>query len=53
MPIAPDELRAVARQMKSAQDEVRQIEPLTSRPGGFDMPSAYAVAQIIHEQLFF
>lgn len=49
MPIAPDKLRAVARQMKSAQDEVRQIEPFTSRPGGFDMPSAYAVAQMMHE----
>ncbi len=49
MPTEPDDLRAMARQMKSAQDEARQIEPFTSRSGGFDMRSAYAVAHIIHE----
>lgn len=49
MPIAPDDLRAMAREMKSAQDQARQIEPFTSRPGGLDMPSAYAVAHLIDE----
>jgi 2-oxo-3-hexenedioate decarboxylase len=43
------ELVAIARQIKSAQDEVRQIEPLTSRWPGFDLASAYELAQRVHE----
>ena len=39
----------LAHQMKVAQDEVRQIEPFTSQPIGFDVPTAYAVAHLIHE----
>ncbi len=40
---------AIAHQMKAAQDEVRQIEPFTSRLIGFDVSAAYAVAHLIHE----
>ena len=39
----------IAQQMKAAQDEARQIEPFTSRLAGFDVPTAYAVAHLIHE----
>ena len=48
---ADDDLRAIARRMKSAQDEVRQIEPFTSagRGGSFDMAAAYEVARLIRE----
>lgn len=42
----PDE---IAHEMKAAQDNVLQIEPFTSRLGGFDVPVAYAVAHLIHE----
>lgn len=40
---------AIAHQMKAAQDAVRQIEPFTSQLIDFDVPSAYAVAHLIHE----
>jgi 2-oxo-3-hexenedioate decarboxylase len=40
---------AIAREMKAAQDEVRQIEPFTSRLPGFDMVAAYAVSHLIHQ----
>jgi 2-keto-4-pentenoate hydratase len=43
------ELQDIARQMRTAQDEVRQVEPFTSRIAGFDLPSAYAAAHLIHE----
>jgi 2-keto-4-pentenoate hydratase len=45
---APD-FHAIAHQMKAAQDEGRQIEPFTSQLIDFDVPSAYAVAHLIHE----
>ncbi len=48
MPSAFD-LSAIARQMKAAQDDVRQIAPLTSQLGDFDVSSAYAVAGLIHQ----
>jgi 2-keto-4-pentenoate hydratase len=48
MPIA-HELRSIAHQIKAAQDEARHIEPLTARLHDFDVPTAYAVAQLIHE----
>jgi 2-keto-4-pentenoate hydratase len=48
MPTTPD-LGPIARQMKAAQDEVRQIEPFTSRLSAFDISSAYAVAHLIHK----
>jgi len=35
----------VAREMKDAQDRGAQLAPLTGRVPGFDLPSAYAVAQ--------
>ncbi len=43
------DIRAIASQMKAAQDNGLQIEPLTSQLSGFDVSSAYAVAQLIHE----
>lgn len=48
MPPTPD-LHAAARQIKSAQDAVRQIETFTARMTGFDTSAAYAVAHLIHE----
>ncbi|HSO07690.1 MAG TPA: fumarylacetoacetate hydrolase family protein [Pelomicrobium sp.] len=44
----PD-VKALAREMKAAQDEVRQIEPFTARIPGFDVPTAYEVAHAIHK----
>ena len=40
---------AIAQEMKAAQDEVRQIAPLTSRLSGFDNDAAYGVAHLIHQ----
>ena len=42
------DLDALAEEMKAAQDAVLQIEPFTSRIPGFDLPSAYEVADLIH-----
>ena len=42
-------LKDIAAEMRSAQSEVQQIEPFTSRISGFDLPSAYAVAHLNHE----
>jgi len=47
MPAALD-LDALAEEMKSAQDAVLQVEPFTSRIPGFDLTSAYEVADLIH-----
>lgn len=41
--------KAIAQQMKAAQDEVTQLSPFTSQYGDFDVPSAYEVARLIHE----
>ncbi|MGH8620317.1 MAG: 2-keto-4-pentenoate hydratase [Burkholderiales bacterium] len=43
----PD-LAAIAREIKTAQDKTRQLEPFTSRLAGFDLASAYAVARQVH-----
>lgn len=45
----PVDVRTIAREVKAAQDRNRQIEPLTSRHAGFDLPAAYEVAHLIHE----
>jgi 2-keto-4-pentenoate hydratase len=42
-------LPAIAQEMKAAQDEVKQIAPLTSQLSGFDDAAAYAVAHLIHQ----
>ena len=42
-------LRAIAQEMKTAQDEVRQIAPLTAQLSGFDEAVAYDVADVIHQ----
>ena len=43
------DLEAIARQMKAAQDESRQIRPFTSQFDAFDLDSAYVVADLIHQ----
>src|SRR5258706_15559087 len=45
----PPDLQAIAQEMKAAQDEVRQIEPFTSRLPGFDNAAAYEVSRLIHK----
>lgn len=42
-------LRAIAREVKAAQDEVRQIVPLTSQLSDFDEAVAYDVAHLVHQ----
>lgn len=44
----PSTLPAIARRLKAAQDDVRQLEPVTSQPGGFGIDAAYEVAHLIH-----
>ncbi|MCR8914453.1 decarboxylase [Marinobacter panjinensis] len=46
--LAAPELQEIAFQIRAAQIEVQQIEPFTSRIPAFDLPSAYAVAQLNH-----
>ena len=48
MPAAID-LPALARQIMTAQDEVRTIAPFTALLPHFDLPAGYAVARLIHE----
>jgi 2-oxo-3-hexenedioate decarboxylase len=42
-------LDAIAQELKTAQDEVRQISPFSGRVPGFDSVAAYEVARRIHE----
>lgn len=42
------ELSAAAREIKSAQDHVCQIEPFTSRRSDLDLNAGYEVAHLIH-----
>src|SRR5260221_1742295 len=44
------DLRAIAQEIQTAQKEVRQISPLTSRLSGFDEAVAYDVAHLIHQE---
>jgi len=46
--LTPDELRALASEMKAAQDSVRQIAPFTARRPDFDLAAAYKVADLVH-----
>jgi 2-oxo-3-hexenedioate decarboxylase len=43
------ELQDIAAQVQIAQDERRQLQLFASRIQGFDLPSAYAVAHLVHE----
>lgn len=43
------EIREIARQMRAAQDEARQLVPFSARMAGFDLASAYAAADLLHE----
>jgi len=47
MPVALD-LRALASEMKAAQDSARQIEPFTTRLPSFDVSAGYEVAHLVH-----
>lgn len=42
------DLRALAFEMKAAQDSAHQVEPFTTRLPVFDLAAAYEVAHIIH-----
>lgn len=46
--LAAPELQDIAFQIRTAQVEAQQIEPFTSHIPSFDLPSAYAAAQLIH-----
>lgn len=41
------QLETIAARMRTAQDEARHIGPFTSRVQDFDLPSAYAAADLI------
>jgi len=43
------ELQDIASQVCSAQRDMQQMEPFTARIEGFDLPSAYAVARLVHD----
>lgn len=42
------DLRALALEMKAAQDLIHQIEPFTARLPNFDLTAAYEIAHLIH-----
>lgn len=42
------DLRALALEMKAAQDTAHQVEPFTTRLPTFDLSAAYEVAHLIH-----
>lgn len=48
--LAARELDRIASEVWSAHKDVRQIAPFSQRIAGFDLPSAYAVAQRIHDR---
>ncbi len=41
-------LASLAREIRAAQDEARQLEPISARPGGLLVPDAYAIARLNH-----
>lgn len=47
MPTAVD-LRAIALEMKAAQDSAHQVVPFTTRLPDFDLSAAYEVAHLVH-----
>jgi 2-keto-4-pentenoate hydratase len=44
----PFDLRALALEMKAAQDSARQVVPFTTRLSDFDLSAAYEVAHLVH-----
>ncbi len=38
-----------ARQLQAAQDGVQQIVPFSAQAGGLDLPSAYELAELVHQ----
>ncbi|HYF16723.1 MAG TPA: fumarylacetoacetate hydrolase family protein [Ramlibacter sp.] len=46
--LAPDRLDALAREVRAAQDQVRQLAPFSGREPGFDAEAGYAVAARVH-----
>jgi len=47
--LTTEDLRDIASALKDAQDNARQIEPITSHYQDFDATAAYAVAEAIHQ----
>jgi 2-oxo-3-hexenedioate decarboxylase len=47
--VSGDELLAIARAMKEAQDSAQRLLPFTSERAAFDVPTAYAAAKLLHE----
>jgi hypothetical protein len=43
------DLEAIARTMRAAQDSAQQLQPITSNLPTFNVASAYAVANLLHE----
>lgn len=43
------DLDSIARRIKAARDENRQLEPITSQMSGFGLADAYEVAHRVHE----
>lgn len=41
----------IASQIRTTQNEARQVEPFTLRTPELDLPAVYAVADLIHESL--
>lgn len=42
------ELKTIAHQVKTAQDQGQFLTQITAQTNGFDVPSAYAVADLVH-----
>src|SRR3954468_10376961 len=43
------DLRAIAEEIRRAQDECRPVQPIARRTKGFDDAAAYEVARLVHE----
>ena len=45
---SPERLDAIAREVRAAQDQARQLAPISAREPGLDLDAAYAVAARVH-----
>lgn len=48
--LAASELQEIASRIRAAHADFRQIAPFSSHIPAFDLPSAYAVAELIHDE---
>lgn len=46
--LSPLQLQDIADEIRAAQLDARQVEPFSARVPGFDLASAYAVADLVH-----